>query len=328
MKLYRLRDGALALCEEPAANPGPGEVLVSMRATSVNARDLGILAGAYPNRPDLIPLSDGAGIVAAIGPGVSTFAPGDAVISCFYPRWESGPATSANHAVSLGCEIDGVLAQQAIIPASALVAKPVTLDFTEAATLPCAALTAWTALFTEGGLRPGQTVLILGTGGVALFALQFARMAGARTLMTSRSPAKLERAVALGLDTGIDARDADWPKRVLTATDGAGVDLVLELGGASLAQSIACTRTGGRIAIIGVRAGLEAQINIGPILFGHIHMTGITVGHRSDFAAMNTAIDQHGIHPMIDQLFSFDEAAHAFSALASGDQFGKVVIDF
>ena len=328
MKLFRLRGGTLSCFEEPSPAPGPGEVLVTIRTASVNARDLGILGGAYPNRLDLIPLSDGAGVVTAMGVGVSDFAAGDSVISCFYPCWEAGPATTANHAVSLGCEADGVLAEQVILPASALVAKPATLDFAAAATLPCAGLTAWTALFSEGGLRPGQDVLILGTGGVALFALQFAQMAGARTIMTSRSPAKLERARKLGLDVGITVTDDNWPTQVRAATRGKGVDLVLELGGASLAQSVACTRTGGRIALIGVRAGLGAQIDIGPILFGHIHMTGITVGHRSDFVAMNRAITQHGLAPVIDRTFAFDDAPAAYAALSAGDQFGKVAITF
>lgn len=332
MKRYRLMgSGAqtLGLADETVPVPGPGEALVRMRAAAINYRDLGIIGGAYPNKPGVVPLSDGAGIVEAVGAGVTSVRPGDAVASCFYPYWESGPATSANHRASLGCEIDGVLAELAIVPASGLVAKPAGLDFTEAATLPCAGLTAWTALFTEGRLLPGQTVVIQGTGGVALFALQFTTMIGARTILLSGSDAKLERARSMGADVTINYRTTpDWAAAVLDATGGEGADLIVELGGgATLANSLNCIRTGGRISIIGVLGGLVAEVPIPPILFRHIHMTGITVGHREDFQTMCAAIDANGITPVIDRTFAFADAAGAYTHLPKGEHFGKLVIE-
>ena len=332
MKAYRLvasgADG-LQRRDEPAPTPGAGEVLLRLKAASVNYRDIAILAGVYPNKQGVIPLSDGAGVVEAVGHGVHGFAPGDAAVSCFYADWQAGPATAANHAVSLGCERDGMLAEYVCLPATALVAKPATLDFAEAATLPCAALTAWSALFTEGNLRPGQHVLVQGTGGVATFALQFARMAGAEITVISGSEAKLERAREMGANHLVNYRETtDWASRVMEITGGAGVDVVVELGGAdTLEQSLRCVAVGGHISVIGVLSGLEARISLRHMLFRHISLCGITVGHREDFIAMNRAIDLHGISPVIDTRFGFDEAALAYAALPRGLHFGKLVIE-
>ena len=319
---------SLALRPHQPGEPGPGEVRVRMAAAAINHRDLGIAAGAYPNPPGVIPFSDGAGLVEAVGPGVAELAPGEAVISCFYPWWESGPATAANHHASLGCEMDGVLAEVVVQPATALVRAPRTLTHAMAATLPCAGLTAWSALFTEGRLAAGQTVLIQGTGGVAVFALQLARMAGARPLVLSGDPAKARRAEAMGAEVVIDyRRHPAWAAEVLAATGGEGVDLIVELGGQdTLPQSLECVKVGGRISVIGVLSGLVAAIPVPPILFRHVHLTGITVGHRADLAALCSAIDANGLKPVVDREFAFTQADRAYAELAAGKHFGKLVV--
>lgn len=320
---------ALRLESGAAPEPGFGEVLVRVRAAAINNRDLAILGGFYPNAPGIIPISDGSGVIEALGPGVEGWNTGDEVIANFYPHWESGPANAANHRFSLGCEMDGMLAERAIVPASALVARPATLTHAEAATLPCAGLTAWTALFTEGQLKAGQTVLIQGTGGVATFALQLAKMAGARVILLSGDNAKAERARAMGADVTINYREQpEWAQAVLDATGGEGADLIVELGGQdTLPQSLNCVAVGGRISIIGVLSGLVAPIPVPPILFRHIHMTGITVGHRSDLAGLCAAIDQTGLKPVIDGRFAFDQAPAIYGALPAGRHFGKLVVE-
>lgn len=319
---------SLVLDERPVPRPGHGEVVVRMQAAAINNRDLGILHGAYPNRPGVTAFSDGAGVVTAVGEGVGEFAPGDSVISAFYPYWESGPADARNHRASLGCEMDGVLAEHAVLPASAVVAAPRSLDPSAAATLPCAGLTAWSALFTEGALRAGQTVLIQGTGGVAVFALQLAVRTGARAIVLTSSEAKAERARALGADLTIDYRQQPrWAAAVLAATGGEGVDLVVELGGQdTLPQSMDCVRVGGRICVIGVLSGLVATIPVPPILFRHIRLVGITVGHRADLMALCRAVDSFGLAPVIDRSFHFDEVPEIYATLPRGEHFGKLVV--
>lgn len=311
-------------------SPGPSDVLVRMQAASLNYRDLGILGGHYPAPTGVVPLSDGAGIVEAVGSCVSDFAVGDAVVSCFYTNWQDGAATPANHAASLGCEVDGVLQEYAMIPHTGLLHKPASLDFAEAATLPCAALTAWSALFTEGHLRPGQHVLVQGTGGVALFALQLAKIAGAQVTVISSSDEKLERARLLGADHVLNySQTPQWGAAVRDMTSGRGVDIIIELGGGeTLRQSLSCIAMDGRISVIGVLTGIEAQVSIRDMLFGHVHINGITVGHRADFRQMIATIDQHGVKPVIDQRFAFEEAPAAYAALPTGAHMGKLVIDF
>lgn len=332
MKAWRLQGAGIDLLRlESAAipEPGHGEVLVRVRAASINHRDLGILTGSYANQPGIIPFSDGAGTVEKLGPGVTSFAPGDNVISCFYPFWESGPANRDNHRASLGCEMDGMLTEYAIVPASGLVRKPVTIDHAMASTLPCAGLTAWSALFTEGRLQAGQTVLIQGTGGVAIFALQLARMVGARIIMLSGNEAKIERARMMGADVAINYRQhPNWAPMIFDATNGQGADLVIELGGQdTLPQSLNCVKVGGRISVIGVLSGIVAQIPLLPILFRHIHMTGITVGHRSDFRSLCSAIDQNEIKPVIDSHFGLEDVPASYEALLQGEHFGKLVVE-
>lgn len=318
----------LSLIPHTPGVPGPGEVRVRMQAAAINNRDLAIAAGAYPNPPGIIPFSDGAGIVEQIGPGVEEFAPGDSVISCFYPAWESGPATARNHRQSLGCEMDGVLAEAIVLPATALVHAPKSLTPEAAATMPCAGLTAWTALFTEGGLRAGQTVLIMGTGGVAVFALQLARLVGARSIVLSGSEAKAERARSMGAEVVIDyRRHPDWAQLVLDVTGGEGADLIIELGGQdTLPQSLQCVKVGGKICVIGVLSGLVAAVPVPPILFRHIHITGITVGHRDDLQALCSAVDANALEPVIDARFAFEDAVSAYQALPLGRHFGKLVV--
>lgn len=327
-RLTGIGPDSLAFDERPVPEPGHGEVVVQMQAAAINNRDLGILHGVYPNRPGVIPFSDGAGVVAAVGEGVDEFAAGDSVISSFYPYWQSGPADTRNHRASLGCEMDGVLAEHVLLPASAIVAAPRSLDPAAAATLPCAGLTAWTALFTEGGLRAGQTVLIQGTGGVAVFALQLAVRSGARVIVLTSSEAKAERALALGADLTIDyRRQPRWAETVLAATGGEGVDVVIELGGQdTLPQSMECVRVGGRICVIGVLSGLVATIPVPAMLFRHIRLVGITVGHRADLKALCHAVDSFGLAPVLDRSFRFDEVPEIYATLPRGEHFGKLIV--
>lgn len=308
--------------------PKAGEVLVRVQAAAINHRDLGILYGAYPALSGVIPFSDGAGVVESVGFGVTNWMPGDAVISTFYPHWESGPANAANHAQSLGCEIDGMLTEHAIVPATALTKAPLSLSPTAAATLPCAGLTAWTALFSEGNLRPGETVLIQGTGGVAIFALQLSQMVGARAIVLTSDETKAARAKKMGADVTINyLKNPAWADEVLAATGGIGADLIVELGGQdTLPQSLNCVKVGGRICVIGVLSGLIAQVPLPPILFRHIQLTGITVGHRQDLAALVTAVDANGLEPVVDKVYEFSDAAAAYSELPSGQHFGKKVV--
>lgn len=318
----------LRLATRAIPEPGAGEVLVRVEAAAINHRDLGILHGAYPTAQGVIPFSDGAGVVEAIGPGVTGLALGDAVISSFYPYWESGRANASNHAQSLGCEIDGMLAEHAVVPASGLTKAPATLTPASAATLPCAGLTAWSALFTEGQLRSGETVLIQGTGGVAIFALQLARMIGARAIVLTSDQVKATRALAMGADLTIDYRQCpEWSNEVMAATGGQGADLIVEIGGQdTLPQSLNCVKVGGRISFIGVLSGLVAQVPLPPILFRHVHLTGLTVGHREDLAALVRAVDANGIEPVVDQSFGFSDALGAYQALPLGRHFGKIVV--
>ncbi len=332
MKTYRLTGtglDALRCGLEDLPPPAPGEVQVRMAAASLNYRDVGVVAGHYAAAPNLVPLSDGAGTVTAVGGGVEEFAPGDAVVSCFYENWQGGRATAANHRRSFGSERDGVLAECVNLPVSGIVHKPVSLDMAAAATLPCAALTAWSALFTEGRLTPGQHVVIEGTGGVALFALQFAKVAGATVTMLSSSDDKLARAGAMGADHLVNYRTTPgWSAAVMDFTGGVGADIVIELGGtATLGQALQSVRIDGLIAVIGVLSGLEASLFVPFMLQCHSRLQGITVGHRDDMIAMGRAIDMHRIKPVIDTVYAFDDARSAYEALPFGRHFGKLVID-
>jgi NADPH:quinone reductase-like Zn-dependent oxidoreductase len=319
----------LAVVDRPEPEPGVNQVLVRMHAWSLNYRDLMTVTGRYNPRLKLpqIPLSDGAGEIVAVGHGVKGVKPGDRVANTFFERWVSGAATDELARTALGAGRDGVLAEYVVLHEDGIIPIPENLSYEEAATLPCAALTAWNALVVEGRIKAGDVVLTLGTGGVSIFALQFALLHGARVIITSSSDDKLAKARELGAAHTINYKQTpDWSKSVRQLTGGHGVDLVVELGGAgTFNQSVAALRRGGQISLIGVLAqGGEA--NIVPILMNGIRVQGIFVGSREMFTAMNAAIAFHCLHPVIHRTFSFDEVAEAFRLMESGGHFGKICV--
>ena len=333
MRAYRIFQASgldsLKLEDLPEPKAGQGQVVVRVRATSLNYRDLLVIKGAYSrNLPlPMVPLSDGAGEVAEVGPGVTRFKVGDRVAGCFFSNWSDGPVTDVASKSARGGAIDGMLAEQVVSPEGGLVKVPDHLSDEEAATLPCAALTAWHALMEGGGLKAGQSVLVQGTGGVSLFALQFAKVAGARVIATSSSDAKLVRAKDLGASDGINYKTtADWDVAARNLTEGQGVDHVVEVGGAgTLPRSIKAVKLGGHIALIGVLTG-GGEFDPRPLLMKNIRLQGIYVGSRLMFEAMNRAIALHKLKPVIDRVFPFDQAEEAYKHLESGSHFGKVVI--
>lgn len=320
----------LRIDELPEPVPGPGEVAIRVRAAALNYRDLLMLKGSYNPRITLpfVPLSDGAGEVAAVGAGVTRFRPGDRVAGAFMPDWVDGAPSEEKARTALGAGGVGMLAGTVVLPAAGVVALPEHLTFEEAATLPCAAVTAWHALVTEGAVRAGETVLVQGTGGVSVFALQFARLHGARVIATSGSDEKLRRALDLGASDGINYKaEPDWDKRARALTGGAGVDHVVEVGGAgTLSRSLRAVRMGGRVGMIGVLSGGAAEVNVFPVLMKCVRVQGIFVGSVAMFEAMNRAIALHRMRPVVDRVFPFDQAAEALRYLESGSHFGKVVV--
>jgi NADPH:quinone reductase-like Zn-dependent oxidoreductase len=335
MKVYELQKGATSLdglvqAERPDPKPGPREVVIRVRATSLNFRDQMIVTGNYFGGAvsrNTIPLSDGAGEVAAIGPGVTRFKTGDRVAGTFFQGWISGPMVERFPA--LGNPLDGTLAEQIVLHEDGVVAIPPSISFEQAATLPCAALTAWNALTVSGKpVKPGDTVLCLGTGGVSIAALQFAKAAGARVIVTSSSDEKIKRACIMGASDGVNyKRFPDWEKEVLRLTGGRGADHIIENGGAgSLNKSFEATAFGGKVALIGFLAGGKGDINPAILMMKSGAMMGIGVGSRAMFEDMNRAIDINKIKPVVDKVFPFEKAADAFRCQASGDFLGKVVI--
>lgn len=321
----------LRVVERATPQPAAGEVLMSVRRASLNYRDWLMVEGHYnPRQPlPLIPGSDGAGVVEACGEGVTRFAPGDRVIASFFRDWVSGEPTRDRLKSSVGGPNDGLLADSYCAPEHAFVATPEHLSDDEAATLPCAAVTAWNALVTQGGLRAGQTVLVLGTGGVSMFALQFARMHGARVIATSSSDEKLD---VLRKEHGVHdlINYVEQPKwgRAVRELVPEGVDHVVEVGGAgTLQQSIRAVRPGGRIHLIGVLAGGASPVNLVPILMQNIRIQGVIVGPTDTFEAMNRAISVGELHPRIDTTFTLSEIQRAFDHLHSAQHLGKIVID-
>jgi NADPH:quinone reductase-like Zn-dependent oxidoreductase len=312
----------------PTPAPGQGEVLVRVRAVSLNYRDLLISKGLYnPKLPlPMIPVSDGAGEIAATGPGTSRFQPGDRVAAAFMPAWIDGRLDESKARSALGGEVGGMLAEEVVLPEEALVSIPEHLSFEEAATLPCAGVTAWHALLA-GGVKPGDTVLTLGSGGVSVFALQFARLAGARVIATSSQNDKLARLHELGASVGINYKvTPEWDRLVKQETGRVGVDQVIEVGGAgTLPRSLRSVRTGGYIALIGVLSGL-GEVNPMSILMKSVRVQGIFVGSRAMFESMNRAIAFNELRPVIDRVFEFDDAVAALKHMESGSHFGKVVI--
>jgi NADPH:quinone reductase-like Zn-dependent oxidoreductase len=318
----------LSITDRPTPTPGPGQVLVAVRAVSLNYRDLLVAKGHYNPRMPLprVPCSDAAGEVVAVGDSVLSVKPGDRVCGTFFQNWAEGPLTEAASKSALGGAIDGVLAEQVVLSEQGVVPVPPHLSFEEAATLPCAALTAWNALTTDFD-PAGKTVLLLGTGGVSVFALQLAVALGAKALVTSGSDDKLARAIGMGATAGVNYKQTpDWEKWARQQTNGEGVDLVVEVGGAgTLERSVKATRYGGRVALIGVLAGGGGFDPMGLLMKG-ITLRGIYVGSRAMFETLNAAITKHTIRPVIDRVFAFDELRQAFAHLESAGHFGKVVI--
>ena len=319
----------LRLVDRPAPSPQRGEILVRLAAATLNYRDLAILSGTYmPSlRLPYVPASDGAGEVVAIGEGVTRFKPGDRVVPIYTQGWHDGkPTLELRTRRTLGAPLAGTLAEYIAVPAEDAVATPPHLSDAEAACLPIAGLTAWTTL-QEGGLKPGDSVLLLGTGGVALFALQFAKLAGATAIILSSSDEKLARARTLGADIAINYRTTpDWAPAVKAATHGRGADIVVETGGATLPQSLAATAFGGFVGVVGFVAGYEATLPLRGLIGPMIRVQGIAVGSRAGFEAMNRALAAGGIHPVIDRTFALAEAAQAFRHMQAGAHFGKIAI--
>ncbi|MGH9589621.1 MAG: zinc-dependent alcohol dehydrogenase family protein [Terracidiphilus sp.] len=303
-------------------------MLVGVRAISFNFRDLMMVKGLYNPRLNFprIPCSDGAGEVLSVGEGVTACKPGDRVAGIFMQNWLDGPLTPAKSKGALGGDIDGMLASHVVLRETGVVAIPGHLSFAEAACLPCAAVTAWNAL-CAAELKLGQTVLIQGTGGVSIFALQFAKLRGLRVLGASSSDRKLERAAGLGLDAGFNYRkDPDWDRWALQQTDGEGVDLVVEVGGGgTLARSLRAVRTGGTVAQIGVLTGAAESISIASILHKTVRIQGIYVGSRQDFVEMNRAIDLFRLRPVHEEL-PWSRARDVLHTMESGGHFGKLVL--
>jgi NADPH:quinone reductase-like Zn-dependent oxidoreductase len=331
MRAYRLQGtgiDALAKVDLPTPAPGPRQVLVKVAACSLNFRDLAIAVGSYrmPTKPNLIPLSDGAGEVVEVGAGVTRVKVGDRVAGCFFQRWIGGPPAADTHASALGGGLDGMLREHAVLEEDGVVKLPAHLSLEEGATLPCAAVTAWHALVEHARIAAGQAVLVQGTGGVSIFALQLARLMGARVIVTSSSDQKLARAKELGAAHGVNYKAVpEWEKAVVELT-GEGVDHVVEVGGpGTLAQSLRAIKIGGRVTLIGVLSG-AAEINPMLIFSRRANVQGISVGSTQMFAALNRAIAVGGLKPIIDKVFAFDDAPAAYRHLQSARHFGKVVI--
>lgn len=335
MKAYRISSGggiaSLERTEEkPVANLGPHEVRVAIHAVALNYRDLLISDGNYlaGGREPVIPGSDGAGEVIEVGTRVTRYRVGDRVTPIFFRNWIDGAPTPINSAATLGADSDGVLAEQVIAHEESLVRIPDHLDYVQAATLPCAAVTAWNALFVEGDLKPGQTVLLQGTGGVSIHALQLAHAAGANTIITSSSDTKLERARQLGAGATINYRATpEWHEEALRLTGGRGVDLVLEIGGRdTLKRSLLATRMGGTVSVIGGLSGWGSELEYFTLIRGARRLTGIFVGSRRMLEDLYQFIGHAKIRPVVDRAYDFDQAREAYEYLKSGNHFGKVVV--
>ncbi len=321
----------LAIAERGEPSAAPDQLVLRIKAASLNYRDLLMVRGHYnPRQPlPLIPCSDGVGEVVDVGGEVSGFQVGDRVAPIFAQSWLHGDPGAKELRSTLGGPLDGVLAEFVAVPAAAVVAVPEHLSDVEAATLPCAALTAWSALVTHGRVGPGDTVLTLGTGGVSLFALQFAKLLGARVVITSSSDEKLARAIELGADRGIHVPSEPRWGRVAREWAGAeGIDHVVEVGGAgTLAQSLSAVRPGGTISLIGVLAGGKESPNLLPILMRNVRVQGVFVGSRAGFEAMNRAITAHRLRPVIDRVFPLEQVKDAMERMALGRHFGKIAIE-
>jgi NADPH:quinone reductase-like Zn-dependent oxidoreductase len=332
MRAFQLQQpgiDTLAKVDLPTPKPAHRQVLVKVAACSLNFRDLAIVLGKYrmPVRPNVIPLSDGAGEVIAVGPNVTRVKAGDRVAGCFFQRWPGGQPGPDAQGSALGGTADGMLAEYVVLEEEGVVKIPAHLSYEEGATLPCAGVTAWNALAEHGKLTAGDTVLVQGTGGVSVFALQFARLMGATVIATSSSDDKLAQAKKLGAAHGINYKTTpDWDKAAVELTEGQGVDQVVEVGGAgTITKSLGAIRSGGKVSMIGVLSG-GGELNPMLILGKRANVQGISVGSTQMFEAMNRAITAGRLKPVIDKVFGFDDTPAAFKYLQSAQHFGKIVI--
>ncbi len=335
MKALRLRNGGgldglrVEDMEDPGA-PGPGQIRVRVRASSLNFHDLGVVSGRMPVEDGRIPMSDGAGVVEAVGEGVTEFAQGDAVVSCFFPDWQDGVSGMTDHfARTPGDGIDGYAREVVVTPAAWFTRAPLNYSHAEAATLTTAGLTAWRALVVDGGIKAGDMVLALGTGGVSVFALQLAKAMGAMVIVTSSSDEKLERARALGADHLINYRAVEnWGARVRELTGGRGADHVIEVGGpGTLPQSIEACRVGGHIALIGVLTGAGGEVPTATLMLRHQRLQGLIVGSRRMQQDFVRALDGLALRPVLDRVFPMEQAAEAFRYEQDGRHFGKIGLE-
>jgi len=321
----------LAPTELPVPAPKAGEILIRIKAASINYRDVVLVKGLY--KPDIrfpfVPLSDGSGEVVALGEGVTRFRVGDAVVPVFVQGWSSGtPIPERRASWTTGWPRTGMLQEYVAVPADDAVQKPANLSHAEAATLPIAALTAWSAL-TRGGVKSGDTVLVEGTGGVAIFALQFARVFGARVVAITSSDEKIARVKALGADAAVNYKTTpEWAPAVRATTGGRGVDIVVETAGSTLPQALESLAFGGYVGVVGFLGGLETRLPNVPLIELLLRIEGIAVGSRQQFEDMNRAIEATGIKPVVDQVIPFDKAADAFTLMERGGHFGKIVVGF
>ena len=321
----------LRLAEREEPSPGPGQVVVAMRAASLNYRDLATVRGqAARFRLPLIPFSDGAGEVVAVGDGVSRVKVGDRVCPMFFQSWLEGPVSAEQRSRPLGGPLPGVLQERMVLDAEGVSRFPEHLSWREAATLPCAGLTAWRAIAVAAPVGPGDTVLVQGTGGVSIFALQFAKARGAGVIVTSSSDAKLERARALGADHLINYRqEPEWGAKAVELTGGRGVDVVVEVGGeGTVNQSLTAARVGGAVVIIGILGGVAAPVSIPTVFSKNLRVLGISVGSREMFEAMCAEVAAGGIAPVVDRVFAFEEVPAALRLMEAGGHFGKIVVEF
>ena len=321
----------LKLKERDVPKAGPGQVVLKMKAGSLNFRDLATVSyGGNPQLLPFVPLSDGCGEVVEVGEGVTRLQKGDRVAPSFFQGWQSGGPVAENLGpTALGSPIDGCAQEYMVLSAEGMSKAPSNLSDEEVACLPCAGLTAWRALVVEGSLKAGDTVLVLGTGGVSIFALQFAKAMGARVIVTSSSDEKIERAKKLGADDAINYKEKpDWEMEARRLTGGRGVDHIVEVGGAdTFPRSSAAARVGGHIAVIGILSGLTRDVNVAAIFSQNLKISGITVGSRTHFEEMSRAVVQNDIHPVIDKRFPLAQAQEAFRLMQSASHFGKIVLD-
>ena len=318
----------LKLIEQPEPKPGPGQIVVAMKAASLNYRDLLMVTGKGGAKLPVIPFSDGAGDVVAVGSGVTRVKAGDRVCPIFFQSWIDGPVAAPKRVAALGGSVPGVLQEKMLLDAEGVTLFPQHLSYLEAATLPCAGLTAWRGLVNEAKVQPGQWVLVQGTGGVSIFALQLAKAMGCKVVVTSSSDEKLEHAKKLGADATINYKtDANWAKAALEATGG--VDCVIEVGGAAtFNQSLEAAKVGGAIVVIGLLSGVAQQIFV-PTIFGkNLHIHGISVGSREQFEAMNAFIAKHKIKPVVDQVYPWTKVQDALQAMKDAGHFGKICLEF